>query len=136
MLRELTKHYPESVRRQGASEVLLLRRIVLLLGLVATATSLLAQNETLTVKSHSRGGKNPPNGLAFLYGDLDGRAVVLQCLLSHADCKELSRGQYSLERLLDGEGSYKNCSVDVYRLGANSSKEEPLGEYCLRHEQN
>ena len=116
--------------------MLMLRRIVLLLGLVAVSTLLFAQNETLTITGHARGGKNPPNGLAFLYGDLEGRSVVLQCALSHADCKELPRGQYSLERLIDGEGSYKNCSVDVYRLGADSSKELPLGEYCLRHEQN
>jgi hypothetical protein len=136
MLRELTKHYPESMRRQGL-ERLMLRKILLLLGLLAVATLLFAQNETLTIKGHSKGGKNPPGGLASLYGDLEGRSVVLECALSHTDCKELPRGHYSLERLIDGEGSYKNCpNVDVYRLGANSSKEEPLGEYCLRHEQN
>jgi len=137
MLRELTKHYPESVPRM-TSKVPMLRRIVLpLVGLVALTTPLLAQNEALTVKRHSRGGKNRPPELAFLYGDLDGKAVVLQCTLSHADCKELPQGQYNVERLIDGEGSYRNCpNIDVYRLGADSSKEVPLGEYCLRHEEN
>ncbi|HTV65013.1 MAG TPA: hypothetical protein VMD98_05375 [Bryocella sp.] len=110
--------------------------IVLLFGLMAMATPLFAQSETITIKRHARGGKNPPDSLAFLYGDLDGQPVVLQCVLSHADCKELPRGDYSLERLLQGEGSYRNCSnVDVYRLGSGSAQEEPLGEYCLLHEQ-
>ena len=115
--------------------MLTLRRIVILLGLVVIATPLFAQSETITIKRHTRGGKNPPGSLAFLYGDLDGQAVVLRCVLSHADCKELPQGDYSLERLLAGEGSYKNCSnVDVYRLGSGSAQEEPLGEYCLLDE--
>jgi hypothetical protein len=116
--------------------VVTLHRIVLLLAVVAIAIPLFAQSETITIKRHTRGGKNPPNSLALLYGDLDGRSVVLQCVLSHSDCKELPQGDYSLERLLQGEGTYKNCSnVDVYRLGSGSAQEEPLGEYCLLREQ-
>jgi len=112
--------------------MLMLRRIVLLLGVLTMAASLCAQNETITIKSHSRGGKSTPPDRAFLNGELDGQPVVLWCVLSHSDCKELPRGEYNIERLLGGEGSYKNCpNVDLYRLGANSFQEEPLGEYCL-----
>ena len=58
-------------------------------------------------------------------------------MLSHADCKELPRGEYDIERLLEGEGSYPNCpNVDLYRVGADSFKEEPLGEYCVLREKN
>jgi len=112
--------------------MLRLCRIVLLLGVVIIATSLWAQNETIAIKSHTRGGKSTPPDRAFLHGELDGQPVTLWCVLSHSDCKELSPGEYNIERLLLGEGSYKNCpNVDIYRLGANSFKEDPLGEYCL-----
>ena len=108
--------------------------IVLLAWLAATA-SLSAQSDTINIKSHSRAGKNPPGELALLHAELDGQAVILQCVLSHNFCKELPPGQYNIERLLEGEGSYPNCAnVDIYRLGADSSQEEPLGEYCM-HEQ-
>ncbi len=119
-----------------AAEVLVLRRnIILLLGFLAVPGLLCAQHEMITIKGHSRGGKNSAGDRAFLYADLDGHSVVLQCVLAHADCKELSRGQYEIDRLIDGEGSYKGCSnVDIYRIGAERSKEEPLGEYCLRGE--
>jgi hypothetical protein len=133
MLRELTKFYPENVRSKFNRALLF--EIVLLFGLLSIATPLLAQSETITIKRHTRGGKNPPNSLALLYGNMDGRSVVLQCVVSHSDCKELPQGDYSLERLLQGEGSYKNCSnVDIYRLGSGSAQEDPLGEYCLLHE--
>jgi hypothetical protein len=100
--------------------------------MVALAEPLVAQNDTITLKRRARGGKNPPDSMALLYGVLDGSSVVLQCVLSHNDCKELAPGEYGIERLLEGEGSYRGCfNVDIYRLGADSSKEEPLGEYCL-----
>jgi hypothetical protein len=109
------------------------RKIAVLIGAMAMTSLVCAQSDTITVQRHSRGGKNPAGGLALLYGELDGRAVLLQCVLSHADCKELPAGEYNIERLLEGEGSYKGCpNVDLYRLGADSFKEEPLGEYCLR----
>ena len=118
---------------EGANEVRMLHQVIALFGLLAIALSLSAQNETITIKSHARDGKNQPPDRAFLYGELDGRPVTLQCVLSHADCKELPKGQYDIERLLDGEGSYHGCpNVDIYRLDADSSQEEPLGEYCLR----
>jgi hypothetical protein len=134
MTGELTKPYAECALEMAM--ILRFRGIALLLGAVSIAASLSAQNETITIKRHARGGKNPPGKLALLYGDLDGYSVVLQCELSHADCKELPPGEYNIERLLDGEGSYKNCSVDIYRLGADSFKEEPLGEYCLMDKQS
>jgi len=96
---------------------------------------LFAQHETITVKSRSRSGTSAAGDRALLHADLDGQAVVLECVLSHDDCKELPRGEYEIDRLLDGEGSYRNCpNVDIYRMGADRSKEEPLGEYCLRDE--
>jgi hypothetical protein len=105
-------------------------RSIVLLGILAITTSLFAQNETITIQSHS---KSPDSDVALLYGELDGNRVVLRCALSHSDCKELTKGRYNIERLLQGEGSYPNCpNVDIYRLGADSSMEEPLGEYCLR----
>ena len=113
------------------------RTIIAMLGLLAMPALLLAQNETITIKSHSRGGSNQPSQWAFLSGELDGQHVVLQCLLSHDDCKELARGQYEIERLLEDEGSYPNCpNVDLFRLGADRWKEEPLGEYCMRNGRN
>ena len=108
------------------------RQIVVLMALLAVTPPLCAQHETITIMSHSRGGKAGAADRAFLYGELDGHAVVLQCVLSHDDCKELPKGEYNIERLLEGEGSYRDCpNVDLYRLGADSFKEEPLGEYCL-----
>ncbi len=113
------------------------RNFVLLVGVLATATALSAQNETITIKRHTRSGKNASRTVALLYGDLDGRPAVLRCVLSHADCKELPPGEYDIERLLDGEGSYDGCpNVDIYHLGADSSQEEPLGEYCLLEPKN
>jgi len=118
--------------RRAAEVLMLSRNIVILLGLLAIPALLFAQNETITIKGHSRSGKTPPGERALLYGELDGEPVVLRCVLSHADCKELPRGQYDIERLLDGEGSYKDCpNVDIYRLGEDAFTEEPLGEYCL-----
>ncbi len=110
----------------------MLRAMTVLLGLMAISTSVFAQSETITIKGHSRRGKSPGE-IALLSGELeDGDSVVLRCVLSHTDCRELAKGQYNIERLLDGEGSYPNCSnVDIYRLGKNSFQEEPLGEYCL-----
>ncbi len=109
--------------------------MILLLGFLAIPALLCAQHETITIKGRSRGGKSSPGDRALLYGDLDGHSVVLQCVLAHDDCKELPRGQYEIDRLIDGEGSYKDCpNVDIYRVGADRSKEEPLGEYCLRGE--
>ena len=116
------------------------RNVILLLGFVVMPALLCAQHEMITIKGHSRGGatggKSSAGDRAFLYGDLDGRPVVLQCVLSHADCRELPRGQYEIDRLIVGEeGAYKGCpNVDIYRVGAERSKEEPLGEYCLRGE--
>ena len=113
----------------------MLRQLIVLFGLLAITQSVSAQNETIMIKSHSRSGKNPGGDVVLLHGELDGNRVMLQCVLSHSDCKELPRGQYNIERLLEDEGSYPNCpNVDIYRLGADSSTEEPLGEYCL-HEQ-
>lgn len=109
---------------------------IVLLAILAMSISLSAQTESITIKSHTRGGKSTPPDLAFLRGEMEGKAVLLQCVLSHSDCKELPRGEYNIERLLEGEGSYPNCpNVDIYRLGADSFKEEPLGEYCLVREQ-
>ena len=106
---------------------------IVLLGMLTIATTVFAQNETITIKSHSRAGKN--GDVALLYGELEGNRVVLRCALSRGDCKELPNGQYDIERLLLGEGSYPNCpNVDIYRLGADAFKEEPVGEYCLLHE--
>ena len=109
-------------------------KIVVMVAVLAMSSPLYGQHETITIKSHSRSGKagSADRAYLYLYADLDGRAVVLQCVLSHDDCKELARGEYNIERLLEGEGSYPNCpNVDLYRLGADSFKEEPLGEYCL-----
>jgi len=107
------------------------REMTVLLGLMAISTVAFAQSETITIRGHSRRG-NPPGQVALLSAELDGDSVVLRCVLSHADCKELPKGQYNIERLLDGEGSYPGCSnVDIFRLGRNSFQEEPLGEYCL-----
>ena len=110
------------------------RTIVLLCVLTAAPTLLLAQNETIVIKSHSRSSDGPPAKWAFVYGELDGQHVVLQCLLSHDDCKELAKGQYEIDRLLEEQSSYPKCqNVDLFRLGADRSKEEPLGEYCMRN---
>ncbi len=120
-----------------AAEVTVLRRkIILLLGFLAIPALLCAQHEMITIKGHSRGSKSSGGDRAFLYGELEGHSVVLQCVLAHADCKELPRGQYEIDRLIVGEeGAYKGCpNVDIYRVGADRSKEEPLGEYCLRGE--
>ncbi|HZP24331.1 MAG TPA: hypothetical protein VFB04_12840 [Terriglobales bacterium] len=118
--------------RRHANQTLILGNVVLLLGVLALPLPFFAQSETITIKRHSRGGKNSPGELALLYGELDGHSAVLQCVLSHSDCHELPAGEYNIERLLEGEGSYKDCpNVDIYRLGADSFKEEPLGEYCL-----
>jgi len=109
-----------------------LSKIAVLVAALAVTPLLYGQHETITIERHSRGGKNPPGGVALLYGNLDGQQVVLRCTLSHDDCKELSKGEYNIERLLLGEGSYKDCpNVDIYRLGADSFQEQPLGEYCL-----
>jgi hypothetical protein len=118
--------------------VLILRRTTAtLLGVLAISTTLWAQHETITIKSHSRGGKSQPPDRAFVYGEIEGKPITLVCVLSHADCKELPRGEYDIERLLEGEGSYPNCpNVDLYRVGADSFKEEPLGEYCVLREKN
>ena|SRR5271165_1158665 len=110
-------------------------KIVVLLGFLTIPALLYSQHETITIKSHSRGGKNTAPERAFLYGELNGQPAVLQCLLSHSDCKELPRGQYEIERLIEDEASYKGCAnVDLYRIGADRSREEPLGEHCLLHE--
>ncbi len=115
----------------------MLRNFVLLVGVLAIATALSAQHETITIKRHARSSKSAPHPVALLHGELDGQPALLQCVLSHADCKELAAGQYNIERLLDGEGSYEGCpNVDIYRLGADSSQEEPLGEYCLLEPKN
>ncbi len=111
------------------------RKIIVLLGLLLVPVLLHAQHETITIKSHSRAGKGQPGERVLLYGELGDKSVVLRCVASHSDCKELSQAQYNIERLLDGEGSYPNCpNVDLYRLGADSFQEEPLGEYCLLRE--
>ena len=118
--------------RGQANQTLIFANIVLLLGVLFLSGPLFAQSDTIAIKRHSRASKNAPVELALLYGELDGHAVVLQCVLSHSDCKELPQGAYNIERLLEGEGSYPNCpNVDIYRLGADSFQEEPLGEYCL-----
>lgn len=123
--------------RGRASREFMLRKLVLLIGVLAVATPVFAQNETITVKRHARNSKKASGAVAFLYGELDGQPAVLRCVLSHADCKELAPGQYDIERLLDGEGSYEGClNVDIYRLGADSSQEQPLGEYCLLEPKN
>jgi hypothetical protein len=102
--------------------------IAVLIGVLAAGPALYAQHESIVIKS----SKRPTADRVSLYGELNGRSVVLQCTASHSDCKELSHGEYSIERLLEGEGSYKGCAnVDLYRLGADSFQEEPLGEYCL-----
>lgn len=114
----------------------MLRNLLLLLSTLVIARALFAQNETITIKRHARSGKSTSAAVALLYGELDGQPVVLRCALSHPDCKELAQGQYDIERLLEGEGSYNGCpNVDIYRLGADSSTEEPLGEYCLLERQ-
>jgi len=110
-------------------------KIVVLLGVLTIPGLLSAQHETITIKGHSKSSKNAVPARVFLAAELDGQRVALQCVLSHDDCKELPAGEYEIDRLLAGEGSYKGClNVDLYRVGADRSKEEPLGEYCLLHE--
>ena len=102
--------------------------IAVLIGVLVAGPTLYAQHESIVIKS----SKRPAADRVALYGRLDGHPVALQCMASHSDCKELPRGEYNIERLLEGEGSYKGCpNVDIYRLGGDSFKEEPLGEYCL-----
>jgi hypothetical protein len=111
-------------------------KIIVLLGILIIPGLLYAQHETITIKSHSRSSKSAaPPARVFLTAELDGQRVVLQCVLSHDDCKELPAGEFEIDRLLAGEGSYKGCpNVDIYKIGADRSKEEPLGEYCLLNE--
>src|SRR5262249_783155 len=104
------------------------RRGILVLLSILASSRLYAQHETILIKS----SKRVATDRVVLYGDLDGQRVALQCMLAREYCKELARGEYNIERLLEGEGSYKGCSnVDLYRVGEDSFKEEPLGEYCL-----
>jgi hypothetical protein len=104
-------------------------KILVLLGLIAVGP-LLSASEKITIKSSSRQGKH--REVVFLEADLAGRSVDLDCLESHADCKEISPGNYELARLIAGEGPYNDCqNVDIYRIGADRLKEKPLGRYCL-----
>jgi hypothetical protein len=104
------------------------RGILVLMSVLAASSELLAQHETILIKS----SKRPATDRVVLYGELNGQRVALQCMAAREYCKELPHGEYNIERLLEGEGSYKGCAnVDLYRPGADSFKEAPLGEYCL-----
>jgi hypothetical protein len=106
--------------------------ILVLAGLLAMPPLLFAQHETITIKNHAKNTKASAVNRSVFYGELDGKPVMLQCALSHDDCKDLPKGEYVIVRLLEGEGAYKNCpNVDIYQLDADLSREEPLGEYCL-----
>jgi hypothetical protein len=125
------------------------KTILALLGLVAVASLLFAQNEKIKIKNSSQTHDYPnldldssravqylPGDRVFLDADLGKDSVVLVCYVSHDDCVTLSPGDYEIARLIPGEGSYKSCpNVDIYRIGADRLKEKPLGEYCLRYQQ-
>jgi hypothetical protein len=121
----------------AAAKPCLNKPVTLLLLALAVAPSMSAQNEKITIEKATRGGKYPLGDRAFLYSKIDGEPYVLECELSHADCAELSPGEYEIARLIRGEGSYQNCpNVDIYRSGANRLKEKPLGEYCFDYMQD
>jgi hypothetical protein len=103
------------------------KKLLAMLGFVAFSSALFAQSENIAIKASSR-----QSDVVFLAADLAGRAVDLTCLQSHSDCKMLRSGEYEMLRLVGNEGTYNDCqNVDIYRIGADRTREKPLGRYCL-----
>jgi hypothetical protein len=106
------------------------KKLLAMLGFLAFSSVLFAQSEKITIKASSRQGKN--GEVVFLEADLAGRTVDLTCLEPHSDCKVLRSGEYEMLRLVRNEGTYNDCqNIDIYRTGADRTREKPLGEYCL-----
>ena len=103
------------------------KKLLAMLVFVAFSSALFAQSENIAIKASSR-----QKGVVFLAANLAGRAVDLTCLESHPDCKVLRSREYEMLRLVGNEGTYNDCqNVDIYLTGADRTREEPLGRYCL-----
>jgi hypothetical protein len=104
----------------------MMKRWLVLFGLLAISPMLSAENEKITIKSSSAQGK-----VVLLEADLAGRSVELECDLQQKSCSRLTPGDYSMLRLKN-TGVYQDCpNVDIYREGRDPAKDKAVGEYCL-----
>ncbi|MFZ0313938.1 MAG: hypothetical protein WAL85_14620 [Candidatus Korobacteraceae bacterium] len=107
---------------------MLRKTILVLFSLFAVSLAIAAQSERAVIKGKSRVARAEGS----LEVELADGPAVLWCDASRKDCVELSPGNYEVVRLLAGEGAYKGCpNVDIYRIGADRSKEKPLGKYLV-----
>jgi hypothetical protein len=102
------------------------KRLLMLFAFIAFSLRLSAEDQTITIKSHSV-NKN----VMLLEADLAGRQVELECFVSEKSCAALTPGDYLMVRLTRG-GIYQDCAnVDIYGIAAHPPKGKQLGEYCL-----
>jgi len=109
-----------------------MKKVIILLGLLA-ATSLMAQDRsTVTIKS-----SEVNNGVVMLtIQQVDtvshGKAsFVLQCNKGLSDCAIPPPGDYLMVRLPKNWGQYVCTNVDLYPASADPQTSQKIGEYCL-----
>jgi hypothetical protein len=102
------------------------RNLLALFCFIAVLPLSSAENQKITIKGNS------VKGTVLMHeAVLVEKPVELVCFLSENSYAMLQSGDYLMVRLTK-EAIYQDCPyVDIYGKGADSTKDKPLGEYCL-----
>lgn len=102
------------------------KNLIALFWLIVVLPLLAAENQKITIKSSSVNG-NVLTHKAVLRE----KPVELECFLSEKSCIKLEFDDYLMVRLTK-EAVYQDCpNVHIYSKRADTTKDKPLGEYCL-----
>ena len=100
--------------------------ILLALFLLVAGFSVAQEKGTVTIEKGISS-----NGAVAMNAVVNGQKKQLQCNEGSSDCKLLKAGDYVIMILPPNHGMYDCKNVDIYANGADPSKDDKLGEYCL-----
>jgi hypothetical protein len=118
------------LRVLGEKGAMIRKTSLMLFVFVAISSMFAVEIEKITVTRSSVRG--PYSHSVWLDADLAGKSVELMCYVRQQSCAKLAPGKYMLIRLKPGDGIYQDCeNVDIFRVDADPTKDQPLGEYCV-----
>jgi hypothetical protein len=109
-----------------------MKKVIILLGLLAAIQVMAQDKSTVTVKS-----SEVNNGVVILtvrqagVAEQAAESFVLHCNKGMPNCSMPEAGTYLMVRLPKNWGMYDCANVDLYPTTADPASSEKLGEYCL-----
>lgn len=124
---EVFARFTREVRRCMFSFIVRTTVSIVVIAVVLPLRLVADDGKAITIKSSLVNGN-----VVLVNGEVNGKAVQLECFLSVAHCKTPKEGDYVLVRFPRGKGPYMDCpNVYLYEQPAPSRRGQRIGEYCL-----